>query len=534
MTRSSTARGRSCGRCPETGGSSWPTCGPTSPTCGRTPASSCCSWARSSPRTPSGPRAGHWTGGIWMTPHTAASCSWSPTSTPATGSWRRSGRSTATRPASSGSTPTTPRATCCPSSATAHPAGRPRTAGRRRPGRRWPAWPTSPACRTTATGSACRGAAAGGRSSTPTRRATAAPASATGVGSRRSSSRGTGSPSPPSWRRRRWARSGSCTRAERRPLVPDAAVSIPAPPRGCSPRAGARPGILCPLPRSRRSGRLTRTRKQRSMSHGLRRVLTAAAVSRMLLTACSSIVTGSASPGEGVPVDVTTEEFPITAAAEGDPVDQAARNALVDLYTFWEQAYPEAFGQDFRPLQGGVYSVDLADLDRSQFPDGIGCGQDPTNVEGTGAFFCAAPDRPNSDAISYDKNFLTELADDYGRSLVPFVMAHEFGHALQYRFDGLDGESINVETQADCLAGAWTAWVVAGNADHVVIRQPELDKIIRGYLITADAVGTDPNRDGAHGSYFDRVSAITEGYDDGAAACRDDFGPERIFTAQEF
>ena len=51
---------------------------------------------------------------------------------------------------------------------------------RRRGARRcWPAWPTSPARRTTATGSGCPGAGAGARCSTPTSRATAAPAWAT-------------------------------------------------------------------------------------------------------------------------------------------------------------------------------------------------------------------------------------------------------------------------------------------------------------------------------------------------------------------
>ena len=269
------------------------------------------------------------------------------------------------------------------------------------------------------------------------------------------------------------------------------------------------------------------------MRTGLRRGLTAAALGCALLTGCTSTVTGSAAPGGDVVADVTADEFPITAAVDGDPVDQASRNALTDLYTFWAQAYPDTFGEDFEELQGGVYSVDLANLDDSQFPDGVGCGLDPREVEGTGAFFCAAPGRANSDAISYDKNFLTELSDEYGRSLVPFVMAHEFGHAIQYRF-GFQGESINQETQADCLAGAWTRWVVDGNAEHVSIRVPELDKIIRGYLITADAVGSDPTRDTAHGSYFDRVSAIAEGYDNGAGACRDDFDQGRVFTAQEF
>ncbi|MGY1808072.1 neutral zinc metallopeptidase [Blastococcus sp. SYSU D00669] len=270
------------------------------------------------------------------------------------------------------------------------------------------------------------------------------------------------------------------------------------------------------------------------MRHGLRRSITAAAVGSVLLTGCSSTVTGAASPADGVPTDVAAEEFPITAAVDGDLVDTESRNSLADLYTFWEQAYPEAFGEEFEPLQGGFYSVDLENLDPSQFPDGVGCGADPEEVAGTGAFFCAGAGSPNDDAITYDKNFLTELAEQYGRALVPFVMAHEFGHAIQWRINGLEGESINIETQADCFAGAWTAWAVEGNSDHTSVRLPELDEIIRGYLITADAVGSDPSRDGAHGSYFDRVSAIIEGYDGGVAACRDNFEPGRVFTAAEF
>ena len=59
--------------------------------------------------------------------------------------------------------------------------------------RRWPAWPTSPGTRTTGTGSGCPAAATGARCSTPTPRATAAPASATSAASRRWPSRGTAS-----------------------------------------------------------------------------------------------------------------------------------------------------------------------------------------------------------------------------------------------------------------------------------------------------------------------------------------------------
>jgi hypothetical protein len=43
-------------------------------------------------------------------------------------------------------------------------------------------------------------------------------------------------------------------------------------------------------------------------------------------------------------------------------------------------------------------------------------------------------------------------------------------------------------------------------------------------------VGIDPRQQGAHGSYFDRVSALAEGYEDGTKACRDNFAPGRLFT----
>ena len=88
---------------------------------------------------------------------------------------------------------------------------------------------------------------------------------------------------------------------------------------------------------------------------------------------------------------------------------------------------------------------------------------------------------PGCDLIAYDRALLDELSTDYGRFLVPVVMAHEFGHAMQGRFGFAEnGRSIQDETQADCLAGAWTKWVADGNAEHAALRTPELDDVIRG------------------------------------------------------
>ncbi|NYJ04396.1 hypothetical protein [Petropleomorpha daqingensis] len=266
------------------------------------------------------------------------------------------------------------------------------------------------------------------------------------------------------------------------------------------------------------------------MRHGLRRGLTAAAVGCVLLTGCSSTVVGSASPGPGEPTDVSANDFPITAAGD-DQEDTSARNALVDLNTFWSQAYPDAFGEPFQPLQGGYFSVDSDNIDDSAYPPtGIGCARspdDPSDVALNAHF------DPNCDVIAYDTVLLKKLSDDYGRSLPAVVMAHEFGHAIQDRF-GFEGPSINQETQADCFAGAWTRWAVDGHAQHVSIRVPELDQVLQGYGLLADAPGDSPGNSQAHGSFFDRIAGFSEGYEDGVTACRDRFGSDRVYTEIAF
>jgi predicted metalloprotease len=256
-------------------------------------------------------------------------------------------------------------------------------------------------------------------------------------------------------------------------------------------------------------------------------------VSGLLLAGCSTgVVVGQGSPGPGEPVDVAAADFPVTGAGD-EPIDQFARNALADLDTFWASSYPEFFGEEYTPLRGGYFSVDSDAVDESAYPaTGIGCEESPTSPDSVAgnAFY-----DPACDLIAYDRDLLEELAAEYGRFLVPVVMAHEFGHAMQGRFGfAASGRGIQDETQADCLAGAWTGWVAAGEAEHVSIRTPELDDVIRGFLLLRDDVGSDPDDTQAHGSYFDRVSAFYEGFDGGVAPCRDDFGENRLFTAAAF
>ena len=134
-----------------TAGSSWRTCGPTSPSCGPTPASSCSSWAPRSARSPSGPSPASSTGGSSTTPSTSASTASSRTSTRRTPPPPPSGPARTTARRSSGSTPTTPGATCSRSSVAGLDLDRRRTA---RP-ETWCACPTSRRSRTPTSGSGC-------------------------------------------------------------------------------------------------------------------------------------------------------------------------------------------------------------------------------------------------------------------------------------------------------------------------------------------------------------------------------------------
>ncbi|MDT0278451.1 neutral zinc metallopeptidase [Blastococcus goldschmidtiae] len=259
--------------------------------------------------------------------------------------------------------------------------------------------------------------------------------------------------------------------------------------------------------------------------------LTAVAFSLVVLTGCSVVVVGQATPARPPVTDVAAGETGITGATD-EPVDVLARNALADLEVFWGKRLPEDFGIAFEPLAGGYFSVDPGDADPAAYPRGIGCGAVARDVEDN-AFYCVARDAPNSDSISYDRTFLADLGAEYGRFIPALVMAHEFAHAVQARV-GAPPVSIAVETQADCLAGTWTRWVADGGAEHSVLRTPELDELLRGYLLLRDPVGTNPGEQQAHGSYFDRVAAFQEGFDSGTAACRDNFGPDRVFTQEPF
>jgi predicted metalloprotease len=251
----------------------------------------------------------------------------------------------------------------------------------------------------------------------------------------------------------------------------------------------------------------------------------------LALNGCTAIVVEPPRPAAPRVDDAPPGAVRIVGAVD-DPIDDIARNALADLQTYWSEQFPDVYGRRFTALRGGYFSVDPNNTDPRQYPQGVGCGTDPRDVENN-AFYCRAPNSPHSDSITYDRAFLGELARDHGRFLPALVMAHEFGHAVQARV-GSPRRSIATETQADCFAGAWSSWVADGHAQHSQLQPAELDQLLRGYMLLRDPVGTSPRQAQAHGSFFDRAAPFQEGFDDGPTACRDQFGADRVFTQGTF
>ena len=274
----------------------------------------------------------------------------------------------------------------------------------------------------------------------------------------------------------------------------------------------------------------TRTRRATPVARCL--ILAVAFLST--LNACTTVVAGAPNPANGIRQDVADSDLEIFGAGDGE-VDRLVRNALADLNTFWGEQFPEVFDSEFPALEGGYYSVDPDDFNSDDYPDALdsdACLEDLVDNVSGNAYYCRAGD--DGDLIAYDRTLLEQLMTDYGPFLPAMVIAHEFGHAIQGR-EGVDSnKTIVAETQADCFAGAWTGWVATDAAQHFNIRAPELDDLIRGLVEFRDPVGSDPDADSSHGSYFDRTSGFQEGFDDGPTACRDNFDDDRIFTQIEF
>jgi predicted metalloprotease len=234
---------------------------------------------------------------------------------------------------------------------------------------------------------------------------------------------------------------------------------------------------------------------------------------------------GPSGPREGVP-DANLNVEGTTNSAE----DKLATNAVSDLYEYWDEKLPDLFDEKFDHIQRLV----------SYDSNGAGvtiCGSSTKGF--VNAFYCGGN---GEDAIAWDRGVLLPgLTKMFGPMSVVGVLAHEMGHAVQFRL----GEKSNMsqstptivrEQQADCYMGNFMRWVADGKSKHFELNTGEgLNDILATVFFIRDPAGLDHQTEGAHGLAFDRVYAFQEGFRNDPKRCADmdaDEIDERI-TEQE-
>jgi predicted metalloprotease len=124
------------------------------------------------------------------------------------------------------------------------------------------------------------------------------------------------------------------------------------------------------------------------------------------------------------------------------------------------------------------------------------------------AYYC----RPG-DYVAWDVTLMGR-AFELGDAFLYYVVAHEWGHAVQARLSA-EHQSIAGELQADCLAGG--ALYGAAAAGLLVFEQGDEKEIVNGLTNVADEFAWgDPSH---HGNAFQRIEAFNKGRTGGVTAC---------------
>ena len=142
-------------------------------------------------------------------------------------------------------------------------------------------------------------------------------------------------------------------------------------------------------------------------------------------------------PGGGQPIRTDTQ-----TAFDYERYSQTLEAVFASLEEYWAEALPAAFGVPFTPPSRYVYY-------RPEQGPGPRCGEEQAPAKN--AFYC-----PAGDFIAWDESGLViPYYVQQGDFAAAFVLAHEFGHAMQARLPQRERLTVLSELQADCFAGAW-------------------------------------------------------------------------------
>ena len=123
--------------------------------------------------------------------------------------------------------------------------------------------------------------------------------------------------------------------------------------------------------------------------------------------------------------DEKADPKPDAVKIDGDattPVNKLAIKAIADLQVYWKKEFPKLYGSKYKPVKGGLFAS------TEESTKGPECANSYSDVQGN-AFYCKL-----DDSVAWDaQELLPGLREKYGDFVIPVVLAHEWGHAMQQR-----------------------------------------------------------------------------------------------------
>jgi len=196
----------------------------------------------------------------------------------------------------------------------------------------------------------------------------------------------------------------------------------------------------------------------------------------------------------------------------GNEADRVAVATIADVEDYWAGTLPSAFDVAFKPVKS------LLSYDSEGENQENGCGDTAGNAN---AFYCNT-----DDSVAWDRGvLLPTMMDQFGPLSVVTVLAHEFGHAVQYRLGDKAGITRNTPTivkeqQADCFTGSYYRWVAEGKSKYFAVSTSDgLNSALSSLFLVRDSAGTSATDRSAHGTGFDRTYAFQIGFEQGPTEC---------------
>jgi len=222
----------------------------------------------------------------------------------------------------------------------------------------------------------------------------------------------------------------------------------------------------------------------------------------------SYLQTGTIDPGTVIDIlsqsNVVQQEQTV---ATDDTYDEFASTVLGSTNRVWTDQFATR-GLEYSPprlvlFRGGTES---------------GCGGAYSEV---GPHYC-----PSDLTIYLDETFFNELQVRFGGNTADvaqaYVIGHEVGHHVQDLLN-VNLESVALELQADCLAGAW----LNSLKSRGILETNEIEEALGQAASVGDdniqqrTTGTINKETWTHGSSAERVASFEKGYDGGTLATCD-------------